>query len=280
MTYRCFNVEIASNIAHLQLKRGAELNTMVPEFWKELPQIVREIDDEAKARVIVISSTGKHFTAGMDLAAFGNATSGGGGWNKERGRRGALLRQHVLDIQETFNVIDRARLPVLMAIQGGCVGGGVDFASACDCRYATEDAFFVIQEINIGMTADVGTFPRLCHLLPQGVMRELAYSGRRLPARRAHALGLVNEIFPTQEAMLAHVMGVAKEIAEKSPLAVHGSKVMINYARDHSIADSLDYIATWQAGMYNPEIDMAESFKAKQEKRPGNFADLLPMKRA
>jgi enoyl-CoA hydratase len=129
------------------------------------------------------------------------------------------------------------------------------------------------------MTADVGTFPRLCHLLPQGVVRELAYSGRRLSARRAHELGLVNEVFPTQEAMLAHVMGIAKEIAEKSPLAVHGSKVMINYARDHSIADGLDYIATWQAGMYNPEIDMAESFKAKRDKRPGDFADLLPMKR-
>jgi len=280
MTYRCFDVEIADNIAHLTLKRAREFNTMVPEFWKELPQIVREIDDEAKARVIVISSTGKHFTAGMDLAVFtNNTTFGTAGGTKERGRRGALLRQHVLDIQETFNVIDRARLPVLMAIQGGCVGGGVDFASACDCRYATEDAFFVIQEINIGMTADVGTFPRLCHLLPQGVIRELAYSGRRLPARRALELGLVNEVFPTQEAMLAHVMGVAKEIAEKSPLAVHGSKVMINYARDHSIADGLDYIATWQAGMYNPENDMMESFKAKQEKRAGKFGDLLPMKR-
>src|ERR1700733_1779201 len=127
MTYRCFDVEIAENIAHLKLKRGRELNTMVPEFWKELPQIVREIDDEAKARVIVISSTGKHFTAGMDLAVFtNNTTFGTAGGTKERGRRGALLRQHVLDIQETFNVIDRARLPVLMAIQGGCVGGGVD----------------------------------------------------------------------------------------------------------------------------------------------------------
>jgi enoyl-CoA hydratase len=280
MTYRCFNVEIADGIAHVQLKRADELNTMVAEFWKELPAIIQEIDDEAKARVIVISSTGKHFTAGMDLAAFASGTSiGTTRTTKERGRAGANLRFHAMDLQDTFNILERARMPVLVAIQGGCVGGGVDLTSACDCRYATEDAFFVVQEINIGMTADVGTFPRLCNLLPQGVVRELAYSGRRLPAKKAQELGLVNEIFPTQDAMMKHVMALAKEIAEKSPLAVYGSKVMINYARDHSVADGLDYIATWQSGMYNPETDMREAFMAKQEKRPANFEELLPLKR-
>ena len=282
MTYRCFNVEIENRIAHIQLKRADELNTMVPEFWRELPEIVRDIDTNAKARVIVISSTGKHFSAGMDLSVFTSGQSAGtsaAASKDERGRVRANLRQSVLDIQESFNALERARMPVLIAIQGGCVGGAVDMASTCDCRYATEDAFFVIQEINIGMTADVGTFPRLYHLLPQGYLRELAYSGRRLPAQRALELGLVNEIFPTQDAMLAHVMSVAKDIAEKSPLAVHGSKVMINYARDHTIADGLDYIATWQAGMYNPESDMRESFVAKQEKRVPQFADLLPLRK-
>ena len=282
MTYRCFNVEIADNIAHIQLKRGDELNTMVPEFWRELPEIVRDIDRNAKARVIVISSTGKHFSGGMDLSVFTSGNSAGtaaAASKDERGRTRANLRLSVLEIQETFNTLERARMPILMAIQGGCVGGAVDFASACDCRYATEDAFFVIQEINIGMTADVGTFPRLCHLMPEGMVRELAYAGRRLPAKKALQLGLVNEIFPTQEAMLAHVMGVAKDIAEKSPLAVHGSKVMINYARDHTIADGLDYIATWQAGMYNPETDMKESFVAKAEKRAPQFGDMLPLRK-
>ena len=282
MTYRCFDVQVSDKIAHIKLKRADELNTMVPEFWRELPEIVRDIDDNAKARVIVISSTGKHFSGGMDLAVFTGGQSAGTQAARspdERGRVRANLRRSVLDIQETFNVIDRARIPVLIAIQGGCVGGAVDFASACDCRYATEDAFFVIQEINIGMTADVGTFPRLCNLMPQGWVRELAYSGRRLRARRALEVGLVNEIFPTQEKMLDHVMSVAKDIAEKSPLAVHGSKVMINYARDHSIADGLDYIATWQAGMYNPEADMMESFKARAEKRQPQFQDLLPVRK-
>ena len=282
MTYRCFNVEIAHGIAHIQLKRGDELNSMVPEFWHELPTIVRDIDANARARVIVISSTGKHFSAGMDLSVFtsgGSAGTAAAASSEERGRVRANLRLQVLQIQETFNVLERARLPVLMAIQGGCVGGAVDFATACDCRYMTEDGFFVIQEINIGMTADVGTFPRLCHLMPEGMVRELAYSGRRLPAAKALQLGLVNEVFPTQDAMLAHVMGVAKDIAEKSPLAVHGSKVMINYARDHTVADALDYIATWQAGMYNPETDMKESFMARAEKREAQFGDLLPLKK-
>ena len=282
MTYRCFNVEIAGAVAHLQLKRPAELNSMVPEFWRELPQIVADIDDNAKARVIVISSTGKHFSAGMDLSVFtsgGSAGTAAAASKNERGRTRANLRTAVLEIQETFNVLERARVPVLMAIQGGCVGGAVDFASACDCRYATEDAFFVIQEINLGMTADVGTFPRLCKLMPEGMVKELAYAGRRLPAQRALELGLVNAVFATQAEMLEHVMGLAKDIAEKSPLAVHGSKVMINYARDHSTADGLDYIATWQAGMYNPETDMKESFMAKAEKRTPEFADLLPKRK-
>lgn len=280
MTYRCFNVEIANNIAHLQLKRAEELNTMVPEFWRELPEIVRDIDDNAKARVIVISSTGKHFSAGMDLSVFKAAQGETPKEVPERGRAAANLRRGVLDIQETFNVIDRARMPVLAAIQGGCVGGAVDLASACDCRYATADAFFVVQEINIGMTADVGTFPRLCNLLPQGWVRELAYTGRRLPAKIAKEIGLVNEVFPDHAALLNHVMAVAKDIAEKSPLAVHGSKVMINYARDHTIADGLDYIATWQAGMYNPEIDMREALMARNEKRAAKFADLLPVRKS
>jgi enoyl-CoA hydratase len=280
MSYRCFNVEIADGIAHVQLKRADDLNTMVPEFWRELPQIVREIDDGAKARVIVISSTGKHFSAGMDLSVFKAAQGESPSETPERGRAAANLRRAVLDIQQTFTIIDQARLPVLAAIQGGCVGGAVDLTSACDCRYATADAFFVVQEINIGMTADVGTFPRLCSLIPQGWVRELAYSGRRLPAQTAKEIGLVNEVFPDQESMLKHVMSVARDIADKSPLAVHGSKVMINYARDHSIADGLDYIATWQAGMYNPETDMREALVARREKRATKFADLLPARKA
>jgi enoyl-CoA hydratase len=246
-------------------------------FWNELPALVHDIDDHAKARVIVISSTGKHFTAGMDLSVFtdGEGVNASGA---DEYSRAEAFRQFVLTLQGSFSCLDNARMPVIAAIQGGCIGGGVDFVSACDIRYATDDAFFQIQEINIGMTADVGTFPRLCKLIPEGWVRELAYAGRRLPAQRAKEIGLVNETFPTQEAMLAHVMEIAAEIASKAPVAVAGSKRMINYARDHSIADGLDYIATWQAGMFAPP-HMMEAFAAKAQKRAPKFADLAPLKK-
>ena len=202
MTYRCFDVSIEQGIAHIQLSRPESLNSMIPEFWTELPEIVRTLDEEGSARAIVLSSTGRHFTAGMDLSVF-TSSSLAGDAAAEIGRRRANLRREVRHLQETFSCLDRARMPVLAAIQGGCIGGGVDMISACDIRYCTRDAFFCIQEINIGMTADVGTFPRLPHLIPQGMVRELAYTGRRLPAERALQIGLVNAVYETQEEMLS-----------------------------------------------------------------------------
>lgn len=282
MSYTCFDVEHVGKIARVTLKRAAELNTMTPAFWTELPQIVNAISDEGRARAIVLSSTGKHFTAGMDLSVFtgdgGVASSGGGGEGAEIGRARASLRLMALHLQDSFNALERARMPVLAAVQGGCIGGGVDMISACDMRYATADAFFCIQEINIGMTADVGTLQRLPKIVPEGVVRELAYTGRRMSAQRAKEIGLVNEVYPDHAAMLAGVMEIAEEIAQKSPLAIWGSKEMINYARDHSVADSLNYIATWQTGMFQPG-DMMESFAARTEKRAPRFADLLPSPR-
>lgn len=274
--YECFDIEIADKVAHIRLKRPEALNTMVRSFWSELPAIVKDIDINARARCIVISSTGKHFCAGMDLAVFGaNNALGGGAAQADPHTVAESFRFNVRNLQDSFSCLDEARMPVLVAIQGGCIGGAVDMTSACDIRYATKDAFFCIQEINIGMTADVGTFPRLCKLIPQGWVRELAYTGRRLPAARAREIGLVNEVFETHEAMLAHVLATAREIASKSPLAVTGSKVMINYAREHDTEDALDYLAVWQSSMFaGPH--MGEAFMAKKEGREANFPDLLP----
>ena len=184
MGYTCFDVTESDHVAHIQLIRPDKLNSMIPEFWMELPAIVRSISNEGRARAIVISSTGKHFSAGMDLAVF---TGGGGGdlvaEKAEAGRTRARLRQTALMLQESFTALEKARMPVIAAIQGGCIGGAVDMVTACDMRYATADAFFVIQEINIGMTADVGTLQRLPKLIPDAIVRELAYLGGRMPAR-------------------------------------------------------------------------------------------------
>ncbi|WP_068876425.1 MULTISPECIES: crotonase/enoyl-CoA hydratase family protein [unclassified Phenylobacterium] len=276
--WTCFDVTIEDHVAHIRLKRPEAMNTMVRAFWNELPQIVRDIDENARARCIVISSTGKHFCAGMDLAVFGGGGSTASAAAPDSAINAEAMRFHVKLLQDSFSCLDEARMPVIAAIQGGCVGGAVDMTSACDIRYCTADAFFVIQEINIGMTADVGTFPRLCKLIPEGWVRELAYTGRRLPAQRAREIGLVNEVFDTHEQVVDHALATAREIASKAPLAVTGSKVMINYARDHTIKDGLDYIAVWQTSMFSGP-HMAEAFKAKAEKRDANFPDLAPLRK-
>jgi enoyl-CoA hydratase len=284
MGYTCFDVSESDHVAHVQLNRPDKLNSMIPAFWTELPEIVRAISAEGRARAIVISSTGKHFSAGMDLAVFtggsdvGTAASGESDAPRrsaEAGRARARLRETALMLQDSFTVLEKARMPVIAAIQGGCIGGAVDMVTACDLRYVSADAFFVIQEINIAMTADVGTLQRLPKLVPDAIVRELAYLGGRMPAQRAYEVGLVNGVYDTHDELVAGALDVATQIAAKSPLAIWGSKEMITYSRDHSVADSLNYIATWQTGMFQP-ADMMESFSAKAEKRDPDFDDLLP----
>jgi enoyl-CoA hydratase len=274
MNFQCFDVTIEDRIAHIKLNRPDKRNSMIPEFWDELPEIIADIDNQVKARVIVISSTGPHFSAGMDLATFAQssvneATSDG----HARRVRGEAFYRNVERLQNTFSCLENCRLPVLAAVQGGCIGGAVDMTTACDMRYATQDAFFTIFEVNIGMTADVGTFPRLVKLIPEGIVRELAYTGRRMSAEEARQVGLVNAVFPDQQTMLTQVMTIAAEIASKAPLAVYGSKRIINYSRDHTTADGLDYIRTWNASMLQRE-EIAEAMSASREQREGDFAEL------
>jgi len=274
MSYECFKVSIEDNIAHIILSRPEKRNAMNRAFWDELPKIVEDIDDNSKARVIVISSTGPHFTSGLDIGVF----MGGDGKQQSETTRAAGFYSNVQRMQKTFSCLDNCRIPVLAAIQGGCIGGGVDLGTACDMRYITADAFFTIFEINIGMTADVGTFPRLVKLIPEGIVKELAYTGRRMYADEAKTAGLVNAVFADQESLLEGVFEIAREIASKAPLAVYGSKRVINYSRDHSTADGLDYIAIWNASMLQPK-EMREAMTAAAEKRSGKFAD-LPLRKA
>ncbi len=275
MSHNALKVEIADKIAHIQLNRPDAYNSMNVDFWKELPLVVQEISDSASARVIVLSSTGKHFCAGMDLSVF---TDGSGIKNDlEPGRRHLDLRNTVLQLQDVFNRLENARMPVLAAVQGGCIGGAVDMVSACDSRYCTQESFFSIEETKLGMTADLGTMQRLPYLIPQGLMRELAYTGRRMYADEAKEFGLVNKVYADQAAMLEGVMEIAGQIAARSPLAVTGAKEMINYTRDHNMADSLNAMSLWQSGMYQPQVDMMETFSAKMEKREPQFEELCPI---
>ena len=270
MVYETMCLNIEDGIAHVELTRGTEFNTMNKAFWPEMVKIFGEIENDPLARVVVLSGQGRHFTSGLDLNDFtaGLTTAEG-----EPARSAEALRRTILNMQETMSVLDRCRLPVLAAIQGACIGGGIDLISACDIRYCTEDAFFCVQETNIGMTADVGTLQRLPHMLPYGILRELTYTGRRMMASEAREWGLVNKIFGDKTALLHGVKEIAQEIASKSPLTTVGNKEMLNYARDHSIQDGLNYVATWNAAMLS-RADLGEAFIAKKEKRDPLFNDL------
>jgi enoyl-CoA hydratase len=273
MTYQCFNFSISDKIAHLRLNRPDALNTMQPVFWRELTEIVSALQRMASARVLVISSTGKHFTAGMALDVFGADPATGVALDDRSAGGRASIAPLLTDMQQAFSAIEQLRMPVIAAIHGGCIGGGVDMICACDIRLASADAFFCIQEINIGMTADLGTLQRLPKLIPEGIVHELAYTGRRLPAQRALALGLVNEIFATQEEMVHAALQMAKEIAEKPPVAIWGSKQAIHYARDHSTDDALKQMGWLQSGIWQ-NGNLLESFMAKQQGRAPQFDDL------
>ena len=278
MGYECFEVEIVDKVGHLKMIRPEKANSMVPSFWRDLPMIVDEMSASGSVRAMMISAEGRHFCSGMDLSVFAagdNGLSGGSGGsrNEHRSRRNERFRSTALHLQESFTALERARMPVLCAIQGACVGGGIDMVSATDMRYATGDAFFSIAEINIAMTADVGTLQRMPKLVAEGIVRELAYTGRKWTAEEAHAAGFVNAVFDDHESLLDGVHTIAAEIASKSPMAVWGTKQTMHYTRDHSVADGLEFIANWNAAMFDTD-DMAEAASAAMEGRAAEYPDL------
>lgn len=281
MSYQSFDLNIENQIAHIVLNRPDKRNALAADFWAELPKVVQDIDDGAKARVIVISSTGPIFCAGIDISmlAGGVGEGDGDGHDKNHPTYGAAFLTKVKYLQNTFSSLEHCRIPVLVAVQGGCYGAGVDMITAADMRYCTQDAFFTITEIDVGMTADVGTFPRILNHLPEGIARELAYTGRKMDALEAKSHGLVNTVYKDQDEMLAGVMNIAATIASKSPLAVMGCKKSITYGRDHNTEDALDQIATWNASFLNP-TEMMEAMQARAQKRTGNFADLPKVEKA
>jgi enoyl-CoA hydratase len=269
-TTTCFSLSSTDDhVAHLVLNRPEAMNTMHPTFWRELDDILSKLHREGTARALVISSTGKHFSAGMALDTFAGAIT----MDDQSPEGRAAVFDMLTDMQSTFSKIENLRIPVICAIQGGCIGGAVDMVTAACIRYATADAFFCIQEINIGMVADVGTLQRLPKLIPFAVVKELAYTGRRLPASKALAYGLVNEVFDTPEAMLSAALQCAKEIASKPPIAIWGTKQAVTYARDHSVEDSLRQMG-WLQGAIWSNHHVRESITAMKDKRAGEFASL------
>ena len=277
--FNCFKLDVKNHVGNLVLSRPDELNTMSRDFWVELGEVLEVINRNSDIRVVVMSSTGKHFCAGMDLNAFSNGVDNIPDNKKpDHARIGEAVYRVAKELQDYISTLEKIRVPVIAAIHGGCIGGAVDMVTACDIRLASDDAFFCIQEINIGMAADVGTLQRLPKIIPDSKMREMAYTGRRMYAEEAKDAGLVSGTYGSQEELLEAANKLASEIASKSPVAIYGLKAVMNYSRDHNVNDSLEYNALWSGAMLSQK-DMTEQMTANMEKRDASFNELVEVKK-
>ena len=262
-------VERDGGVAHVELIREDRLNAMDGDFFREIGETFRALASDAKARVILISARGRHFSAGLDLHYAGSQFPP----SDDPGRAAEARLRHIYWLQDCFTAIEQARAPVIAAVHGGCIGAGVDLATACDIRIAAADSYFQVAEVDVAITADLGTLQRLTHLIPEGIVRELAYTGRRMGAEEAARYGLVNRIEADRDAAIAAAVDLARTIAAKSPLAVAGAKMSLNYSRGRTVEDGLRHVAMWNAGAL-VSADLTEAVKARLGKSTPKFGDL------
>ena len=275
-----FDIEFLGHVAHIKLNRPEKRNAMNWDFWRDLPRIVGDIDTHARARCIVLSSTGPVFSAGLDLSLFGQdvfVSSKTAKMNEKELQTPQNFMSFLSFLQDSISSLQKARIPVICAIQGGCIGGGVDLICSADIRLATNDAFFSIRETKIGMVADVGTFPRIVKLLPEGIVKELAFTGRNFSAQEAKEYGFVNKLYESHDSLIEGALEIAYEIASNSPAAVYGCKRVIDFSRDHTIDEGLEWINMWNASMLS-QSELMEGFQSYKSKKEGNFAELPKLK--
>lgn len=270
MLMQTLKLSTENHIAHVILNRPEKANALNQSAWDEIKEIFENLDDNPEVRVIVLEGgESNHFCAGIDLSLLMSVSQTD--INCE-GRRREKVRKDVFRLQAPINAIENCSKPVLVAIHGGCIGGGIDLICACDMRYCTEDAYFTIKEIDMGMVADLGTLQRLPKLIGDGLVREMAYTGRNVDGKEAEKIGIVNRAFPDKNMMMEEVFKIATTIAAKSPLSIRGTKHILLHTRDHSVADGLNYMATWNAATLLSN-DLQEAFMAKTQKREANFED-------
>lgn len=270
MNNKHFKVKIEQKIAQVFFNRPEKANALNREAWKEMQTIFETLSKSEEVRVIVLAGEGKHFCAGIDLELL--MSIGGLQEIVCAGKRSEKIRELILSLQQTITAIEKCSKPVLAAIHKGCIGGGVDIATACDMRYCTEDAYFTVKEIDLGMVADLGTLQRLPKIIPAGIAAEMAYTGRKVFGPEAKNIGLVNQYYHSKESLMEEVMKIAATIASKSPLSIRGTKDVLRYTRDHTVDDALNYMSTWNASMLLSS-DLMEAFKATMEKRLPKFED-------
>lgn len=270
MNYNHFKVETENKIARVAFNRPEKANAMNMEAWTEMQSIFETLSVANNVRVIILYGEGKHFCSGIDLELLMSVS---GLLDVPcQGKRGEKVRELILILQRTITAIEKCTKPVLAAIHSGCIGGGVDIATACDMRYCTEDAYFNIKEIDLGMVADIGTLQRLPKIISPGLAAEMAYTGRKVSGTEAKGIGLVNNCYASKEEMMGNVMQIAETIAAKSPVSIRGTKDILHYTRDHSVEDALNYISVWNAGMLLSN-DLKEAFMSAMQKRRPEFED-------
>jgi enoyl-CoA hydratase/carnithine racemase len=256
-------------VAHVELARGDRLNAMDGEMFAAIGETFRSLGGDPAVRAILLSGRGRHFSAGIDLH-YAGAQLGGEG---DSGRAAEARLRHVEWLQGCFNAVAGGRAPVIAVLHGGCIGAGVDLASACDIRIAAAGAFLQVAEVDVAITADLGTLQRLTHLLPDGLVRELAFTGRRMEAEEALRWGLVNRVEPDREAAVAAGLELARTIAAKSPLAVAGTRLSLEYSRGRTVEDGLRHVAMWNAAMLATS-DLAAATGARLSGQVAAFPDL------
>ncbi len=254
------------HVATIWLDRPDKRNAMGPEFWEDLPAAVAELDADEQVRTIVIAGRGPSFTVGLDLVAFGSIGSSEGSPVQQR----KTLLDTIRTMQWTMTCLEKTDKPVIAAIHGHCLGGGIDLITACDIRLAASDATFSIRETKIAMVADVGTLQRLPRIVGAGHTAELALTGKDIDADRAREIGLVNDVLPDADTTVKVAQEMAQEIAANSPLAVQGTKHVLRAADGKTIDEALDYVALWNSSFLQSN-DLYEAMAAFVEKRPPDF---------
>ena len=262
-----FDVEIDNSIAHIRFNRPEKRNSMNEDFWTMFPKEVEELDDSGEIRALIVSSTGPHFSAGIDLSMFKddiveNET------DNEMGRSRGYFLQQLRFLQNAVSCLEAARFPVVTAVQGGCIGGGIDLITAADIRICTKDAFFLIEEMNVGLAADIGTIQRLPKIIPAGIAREWTMLGEKVSADRAKEVGLVSSLHDNHEEMMKNAFEIAEKLASKTPLAMWVTKETLNYSRDHTVKESLENVALWNAATLHKEDVMSTMMSKMQKKKP------------
>jgi enoyl-CoA hydratase len=270
MKYKHFLVSIEDHIATVQFNRPEKANALHRPAWEEMKNLFEELDQNKDVRVIILGGAGKHFCSGIDLELLMSFQQ----LNQMdcEARKREALKEVIQWLQSCVNAIENCRQPVVAAIHKACIGGGLDIAAACDMRYCSEDAFFSIKEIDLGLVADLGVLQRLPKIISPGMVAEMAYTARNVSSSEARPCGLVNAVFDSKEQLQQEVKNMARSISEKSPLVVRGIKQHLLHSRDHSVGEGLRHVANWNAGMLFSN-DILEAFQAQMEKRKPRFND-------